>query len=321
MRSLITPLLVAFGLALGAGAAPAQDAYPTKPIRLIVPLPPGGPSDYMARTVAQGLSANLGQPVVVDNKPGADGTVALREAMAAPADGHTLLYATGSMIALPLQSRPMSFDWLSELAPVGKLGRVSFCLIVNPGVPAHSVAELVAYARANPDKLNYSTSTQSELMAAAQFMRAAGIRMTRVPYKGGAQAMPDLLAGRIQVMFGPVALALPQLNNGGVRVLATVLPRRNASLPEVPTLAEAGFAEVAVPTWQSIFVPAKTPRTVVNRLAQGLQTVLAKPEVRAEFERRALFVEQASPEELAATVTREQALWTGLISEYKLAAE
>jgi tripartite-type tricarboxylate transporter receptor subunit TctC len=318
MQTLFHRWLLGAGLVLASLCPPAlaQDSYPSRPIRFIVPLPPGGPSDHMARLVAQGLSAQLGQPVVVDNRPGAEGAIALREAMAAAPDGHTWLYAIGSMIALPLRTQPPTFNWLAELAPVGTLGRVNFCLMVHPEVPARTVAELVAYARAHPDQLNYAASTLGELMAASQFMKATGTRMTRVPYKGGAQAMPDLLAGRVQLMFGPQSLAQAQLAQGGVRVLATLLPQRSPTLPEVPTLAEAGYPGVSVPTWQSMFVPAKTPGVVVDRLQRALQTVLSRPELRSDLERRALSVERASPEELAATVGREQALWTSLLSEH-----
>lgn len=321
MHYLVRVLFIALGLAAGSSGASAQDVFPAKPLRLVVPLPPGGPTDFLARTVAQHLSASLGQPVTVDNRPGADGAIAAREVMASQADGHTLLFAPGSLIAVPLQSRPPSFDWRAELAPVGKVGRLSFCLVVHPDVPARTVAELVAHARANPDKLAYSTSTLSELMAAAQFMKASGIRMTRVPYKGGSQAMPDLLSGRIQVMFGPVTLAAQHAKAGTLRVLATLLPQRSTVLPEVPTVGEAGYAGVSVPTWQALFVPARTPRPVVARLAGDLDALLSRPEVRAEFERRAVFLEQATPEELATIVAQEQIAWASLIAEYRSGAE
>jgi len=321
MRTILTLLVFVLNLVPGATGVHAQDGYPSKPLRLVVPFPPGGPTDFLARSVAQNLSGALGRPVVVDNKPGADGAVAARDVIAAQPDGQTLLFATGSMIAVPLQATPPAFDWSVELAPVGKVGRLSFCLAVHPDVPARNVAEFIAYARANPEKLSFSTSTLSELMAAAQFMKATGIRMTRVPYKGGAQAMPDLLAGRIQVMFGPVTLAGPHAKTGAVRVLATLLPQRSPALPDVPTIGEAGYPDVSVPTWQSIFVPARTPAPVVARLAAELTAVLAKPEIRADFERRAIFVEQATPQELAATVAQEQAVWSALIAEYKLGTQ
>jgi len=309
---------VFFALMANVNPALAQAPYPTKPIRMVVPLAAGGPTDYIARAVARDLATSLGQPVVVENKPGADGAIGIREVMAAVPDGYTLLFATGSMIAVPLQSKPPAFDWLGQLSPVGKVGRVGFCLAIHPDVPAKNVAEFITYARANPDKLNYGTSTLSEVMAAAEFMKATGVRLTRVPYKGSAQAMPDLLAGRIHVMFGPLALAQPHTKTGGIRVLATLLPKRSAVLPEVPTMAEAGYPGVSVPTWQSIFVPAKTPPAVVTRLATELAGILTKPELSADLERRAVFIEAASPAELAATISKEQATWTNLITEYGL---
>lgn len=319
MRLFITLLFII--LASLASSANAQDTYPGKPLRLVVPLPPGGPTDYLARTVAKNLSVALSQPVVVDNKPGADGAIAAREVIAAPADGYTLLFATGSMPATPLLSKPRSFDWQEGLTAVGKVGRISFCLVVHPDVPASTIAEFIAYARAHPDQLNFASSTLGELMVASQFMQATGIRMTRIPYKGGALAMPDLLAGRVQVMFGPVTLVQAHAKNGAVRVLATLLPQRSSALPDIPTLAEAGYHGVSVPTWQSIFVPAKTPRAVVSLLAKELMSVMAKSEVRSELEQRAIFVEPSTPQVLAATVEQEQAAWSKLIAEYKLAPE
>jgi tripartite-type tricarboxylate transporter receptor subunit TctC len=321
MQFLFALVLVILGPVLGAMPALAQETFPIKPLRMVVPLPAGGPTDFMARTMAQQLAATLGQPVIVDNKPGADGAVAARDVMSAPPDGYTLLFAIGSMLAVPLQSKPAAFVWATEFEPVGKVGRVSFCLAVNTDVPAKSVTELIAYARANPGKLNYATSTLGELMAASQFMKATGIRMTRIPYKGGAQAMPDLLAGRIQVMFGPVTLVMPHAKSNAVRILATVLPRRSALLPDVPTMSEAGYAEVSVPTWQAIFVSAKTPRSVVTRLSADLAAAMEKSEVQAAFERRALFPEYATAQELAATVAMDKTAWANLIAEYKLTAE
>ena len=207
--SLLLTLAALRGAALSL--VPAQTAtpasFPTKPLRMLVPVPAGGPSDFIARQVAQQLGTSLGQVVTVENKPGANGLVAAREALAAPADGHTLLYAPGSMIATPLFTKGSGLDWPQDLAPLGKVGRIPFALAVHPGVPAQTVAELVRQARQQPGTLNVATSTPSEVLAASQFMKAAGIQLTRVPYKGGTQALPDLQAGRVQLMFGPAVAA------------------------------------------------------------------------------------------------------------------
>jgi tripartite-type tricarboxylate transporter receptor subunit TctC len=321
-RRLALHALAALPLAIAAiPLARAQGDFPSRPLRLVVPLAAGGPTDFLARTVAQELARTLGQPVVVENRPGADGLIAAREVIAAPADGHTLLFAIGSMLAAPLLSHPPAFDWRAEFAPLGRVARVPFALAVHPGVPARNVEELVAHARAHPDRLNFATNTLSELMAAAQFMRAAGIRMTRVPYKGGTQSMPDLVAGRVQVWFGPVSLIAPQVQAGKLRALATLLPERSPALPGVPTLAEAGYAAVQVPTWQALFARANTPALALERLVAAVGAATSRPEVRAEIERRAIFADPAPATELGQAVAAEQEAWSRLIADYRLGSE
>lgn len=311
---------VAAPVAASAQAATAT-SFPAKPLRMLVPVPAGGPSDFIARQVAQQLSASLGQVVTVENKPGANGLVAAREALAAPADGHTLLYAPGSMIATPLLARGSGLDWARDLAPLGKVGRVPFALAVHPSVPAQTLAEFVRQARQQPNAFNVATSTPSEVLAAAQFMKAAGIQLTRVPYKGGTQALPDLLAGRVQLMFGPLSLLQGQAKSGALRVLAVLEPERNAALPEVPTMAEAGMGGVAVPTWQGVYTAAKAPEAARGRLAADIAAAVARPEMRSELERRMLAPESATPQDLASTITRELAVWSSLVDEYKLTAD
>jgi tripartite-type tricarboxylate transporter receptor subunit TctC len=324
MRHLIRSLAATAALTCSV-AVMAQTAdtasFPTRPLRMLVPVPAGGPSDFIARQVAQQLSLSLGQVVTVENKPGANGLLAAREALSAPADGHTLLYAPGSMIASPLLSKGSALDWAHDLAPLGKVGRVPFALAVHPGVPAHTVADLVKQALQQPGALNVATSTPSEVLAAAQFMKAAGIQVTRVPYKGGTQALPDLLAGRVQLMFGPLSLLQPQAKSGALRILATLTPQRNASLPEVPTMAEAGLPGVEVPTWQGVYTAATVPQAIRARLATDIAAALTRPELRAEFDRRMLAVEGASPQELAATISRELAVWAAVVGEYGLTAD
>lgn len=324
MRQLMISIAALAALALPVAALaqtpPAAD-FPTKPLRMLVPVPAGGPSDFIARQVAQQLSSSLGQTITVENKPGANGLVAAREVLAAPADGYTLLYAPGSMIATPLIAKGSGVDWSQDLAPLGKVGRVPFALAVHPGIAAQTVGDLVKLAAAQPGTLNVATSTPSEILAAAQFMKAAGIQLTRVPYKGGAQALPDLLAGRVQLMFGPLSLLQPQAKSGALRILAMLAPERSAALPDVPTMAQAGMGGVDVPTWQGLYTAARVPAAVRARLAADIAAAVARPELRAEFERRMVAVEAASPQELATTMTRELAVWAALVDEYKLTAD
>jgi len=324
MRRLIFSIatLAALTCPLAVMAQTASSAsFPTKPLRMLVPVPAGGPSDFIARQVAQQLSTSLGQPVTVENKPGASGLVAARETLSAPADGYTLLYAPGSMIATPLLAKGSGLDWSQDLAPLGKVGRVPFALAVHPGVAAQTMADLVRQARQQPGVFNVATSTPSEVLAAAQFMKAAGIQVTRVPYKGGAQALPDLLAGRVQLMFGPLSLLQPQAKSGALRILATLTPERHVALPEVPTMAEAGLPGVEVPTWQGLYAAARVPQALRARLASDIAAAVARPEMRAEFDRRMLVVEGVSAQDLATTIARELTVWAAVIDEYKLTAD
>ncbi len=301
--------------------ATATDAFPHKPLRLVVPLPAGGPSDFIARQAAQHLASALGQPVLVDNKPGASGLIAAREVASAEGDGHTLLYAPGSMIAAPLLAKGAGFDWTQQLAPLGKLARVPFGLAVHPGVPAASVAELVGHARTQPTRLNVATSTPSEVMAAAQFMKSAGATFNRVPYRGAQQAMPDLLAGRVQLMFGPLSALQPHVKTGALRLLAVLAPNRSAALPDVPTMREAGYPTVSVPTWQAVYVSSRAAAGIQDKLASAVSAAASRAEFRAELDKRLLVVENGSAQELSATITGELAAWAALIDEFKLTAD
>src|SRR5687767_14817197 len=224
-----------------AGAAASVHAYPTKPIRLVVPFAPGGASDSAARIVGKTLSKSLGQPVVIDNRSGANGAIAAQAVLSAAPDGYTLLWGVGSMVAIPLLQKNAAFDSLASFSPVSMTGQFAFGMFVHPGVQARTVDEFVRHARANGDKLVYASATLGEYLAAAQFMKASKTTMTRVPYKGGAQALPDLLAGRVQVYFTPIAIVLPYVQEGRVRILGTLLPERSPALPDVPTLTEAGL--------------------------------------------------------------------------------
>ncbi len=314
---LTTSLLL--GLAMSADPGLAQ--YPNKPVRLVVPFAAGGPSDAAARTLAQGLSPALGQQVVVENKAGANGLIAAQAVAGAPADGYTLLWATGSMVGLPLLQKQPTLDWAKDFSPVALVGRLAFGMYVHPGVPAKSVAEFVGYARANPDRLSYGTSTLSEFLATVNFMKATGVSMVRVPYKGIANAMPDLISGRVQVYFGPMSTGLPQVRDGKLHMLAAALPQRSAAAPEVPTLEELGFHGVSVPVWQAVFAPARTPRDIVGRVSREIGKAAQNAEVRAQYDRQLLQVDAGTPEALAATVKTESAAWERFIRENDIPKE
>lgn len=314
-------LFASLAVSAALASAPVTAEYPDKPVRLIVPFAAGGPSDAAARTVGKALSKSTGQPTVIDNRPGANGAIAAQTVLNAPPDGYTLLWGVGGMVAIPLLQKSASFDSLANFAPASMVGRFAFGMYVHPSVPAKTVDEFIKHAHANADKLGFAAATLSEYLAAAQFMKASKTTMTRVPYKGGAQAMPDLLAGRVQVYFTPFALALPYTKDGRLRMLGTLLPQRSPAAPDVPTMTEAGMPGISVPTWQAIFGPPKTPRPIVDHISREVNLALQDPEVRLQFDRLSLQVEGSTPERLAVVIGQDIETWRFFIRENDIPQE
>jgi len=275
-------LALGAGLALSAPLLPAlAQSYPTRPLRMIVNFPPGGSSDVIARPVAQALSEALRQPVVVENRAGAAGNLGASEAARAPADGYTLLKSAGStMISNPFLFRQLPFDAERDLIPVASLARLSLFLMTHPSLPTTSVAEFVAHARANPGRLSYGSPGvgSSPHLGAEMFLRQAGLQATHVPYRGAAPALTDLLGGQIQFMFdsGP---GLPHAAEGRLRLLAVASLVRSSTVPNTPTLAESGFPGFDADTLFGIYVPARTPVAVIDRLHTEISRTLTLPSV------------------------------------------
>ncbi len=313
--------LLSLALFAVTAALPAAAQYPSRPIRLIVPVAAGGPADSAARLLAQELSKSIGQPIVVENRAGAGGAIAAQALLSAAPDGYTLMWAISSMTAIPMLQKSPPFQSLAELTPVSLVGSLAFGMFVHPGVPAASVAEFLAYARGNPDKLNVATGTLGEYMATAQFLKATGISAVRVAYKGTAQLMPDLLSGRVQWNFAPLSGGLQHVKEGKLRMLAILLPKRSAIAPDVPTLDEAGVTGVSSPTWQAIFAPPRTPGEIADRLARDVAAALRTPSLRALLEQQGLQVEGSGPEALAAAIAQTQQTWLTFIREYNIPQE
>jgi len=305
-------------LAVLATASSAATGYPEKPVRLIVPFAAGGPSDAAARAVGKALARITGQPTVIDNRPGANGAIASAAALNAQPDGHTILWGVGSMVGIPMLQKRPPFDSFSRFTPVSMVGHFAFGMYVHPNVPAKSVAEFATYARANHQQLTFASSTLSEFLAATQFMNASKTAMTRVSYKGGAQALPDLLAGRVQVYFTPLGLALPYAREGRLRLLATLLPQRTQAAPDVPTMSEAGMPGVAVPSWQAMFAPPATAPIVSETLFRQAQRVLADAELRAQFDSIVLQIEGSTPQQLGRVVARDIETWRDFIRDNEI---
>ena len=293
-----------------------QAQYPAKPIRLVLQFPAGGVADAVARILAQRLSQSLGQPVIVDNRPGADGAIAGETVMKAASDGYTLLFATNSTLsAVPALRKNPPYDPVADFTPISLVGRFSFFVFVNAGVQAKTLAEFVSYARANPGKLNYGTGNTTSILATAQFKSLAGIDMLQVPYKGDAPAATDLLGGRVDLVIGSTVPGLALAKDGKIRALATLLARRSSHLPDVPTMAEAGFPEYSVTSWAGLFGPAKLPREIVERLTRETNEILRRQDVKDQIERQAFEVEGSSPEELGAFVKEQLEVWRRAVRE------
>jgi len=293
----------------------AYAQYPARPVRLVVSLAAGGPSDTAARVLGQALSKTLEQQVVIENKPGADGAIAAETVLNSTPDGYTLFWSsTNAIIGVPLLSKNPPYDPFS-FTPVSLAGRFALFLYSHPSVPAKSLSELIEYARANPDKLNCATSTFGDIVGAAQLMKAAGISMTRVPYKGAAQAIPDLVAGRVQVAVAPAFGGLPHVKEGRLRALAVFLPQRSPAAPDVPSMAEAGIPGVSVP-WVAIFGPPKMPAEITERLSREINLAVRQDEVRTQLERQAFQAAGSTPQALAAYFREDFEKSKQIVREY-----
>jgi tripartite-type tricarboxylate transporter receptor subunit TctC len=281
------PTLFAAALAAIAAAAPAaaQDAYPTRAARILVGANAGGGTDIIARMLAEKVAESLRQPFVVENRPGASNTIAADLTAKAPPDGYTLLVATNTGQAIAPHMLKLGYDPLTQLAPVGLVVVVPNVLVVGEKVAAKDVKELVALAKAKPGELRYASSGvgSTQHIAGEAFAQAAGVSLVHVPYKGSSQAHVDILGGNVEMMFDTTSSAMSQIKAGKFRPLAVTSPQRSPELPNVPTIAEAGYPAAEMTTWYGLFVTGGTPKPVVDRLAAELKRVLALPDVQAKL--------------------------------------
>jgi tripartite-type tricarboxylate transporter receptor subunit TctC len=308
-RSLFASLVLIVVCPLGSTVL-AQ--YPSKYIRLVVPFASGGVTDVIARTLAQSLSQGLEQPVIVEDKPGADGMIAGDAVRSSPPDGYTLLLATNTAFnAALVLHKAVPYNPVSDFTPVSRVGNFGFFVYVNDAVPARTLGQLLDYARANPGKLAYGTGNSTSIIASARLAQQANVTLVHVPYKGDAPLAVDLITGRVQMAVAAGGL-LEHVKEGKLRVLATLLPQRTPLLPEVPTLTEAGLEPLPLVPWSGIFGPARMPKEVVERLSRELGRTLAQPEVREVLEKMAFQPQSSSPEELKVLVTEQMQVWTKL---------
>jgi tripartite-type tricarboxylate transporter receptor subunit TctC len=315
MRSwLIATTTIAGALAVGL-AAPTG-AYPTKPVSLLIAFPPGGPSDVLSRIVGKKLEQILRQPFVMDNRPGAGGNIAAEAAAHAPADGHTILMGNNSILATNAALyKKVNFDPERDFAPISLIGSQANILVVNPNVPAKTLAELIALLRANPGKFNYASSGHGTAahLAAELFKAEAKLQITHVPYKGGAPALQDVIAGHVQMIFATAASVVPHIKAGKVRALAVTPIRRTAVFPELATMDELGLKGFDATTWHGLVAPSKTPRDVIVQLHRATVEALADPVVRRSLADLGVDIVGSTPEEFAAYIKAEIPKWTAIV--------
>lgn len=288
----------------------AAAQYPAKPIRLVIHFPAGGSTDLVARVLAQAMGDSLGQPVVVENKLGADGAIAAAQVMQSPPDGHTLFLATNTpMMQVPLLQKNPPYDPVAAFTPISLVGRYTFVLVTTPKLPANSLAEFIAYARANPGKVNFATYSGASQLAYAQIVKTANLDMLRVPYKGEVPAVTDILGGTVHAVFATPTSTLSHIKEGRLRAFAVTTPTRSPLLPEVPTTVEAGLPPISVEFFAALFGPAKMPPEITARLSRETNAILARPAIREQIDKQGFALAGSTPEELGAFVKRQLVAW------------
>ena len=313
-------LVCAAALLLAAGSALSQ--YPNKPIRFIVGFPPGGSADPTTRILGAALQEQMGQPLVVENRPGADSAIAAEQVTRMAPDGYTIFFGSNSAMtaAVALRKAP-AYDPLKDFTPISLVGRATVILYSHPSVPGTTLRELIQHARANPGKLVYGTGNPLSILYNVQLMQATGIDMLHVPYKGEGPLMPDIIAGRVHSSFLSQGSAVQLAKEGKLRALAVLLEKRSPLLPEVPTIAEAGVPQVTVRQWAGVFGPPKMPREIVERLNKEVNAAIRRPDVIEKLQSYGYSTEGSTPEGLLAINRDDLALWRKLVAQAGIALE
>jgi tripartite-type tricarboxylate transporter receptor subunit TctC len=299
-------------------------AYPSKPVRVVIPFPPGQATDVIGRVVVQKLGDALGKGFIVDNRPGANGIVGIETVVKSPADGYTLLVTpSGSLVINPSLYSKLSYEPLKDLAPIALLGLIPLVVVVHPSLPVKTIPQLVALARAKPGALSYASSGpgSAQHLAMEMLKYRTGIDILHVPYKGSAPAVTDLIAGQVQLMFDTVASSLPMIRDSRLRALGVGLAKRSAVLPDVPTLDEAGVKGFQVAGWAGFLAPAKTPPAIVQQLNAETLKILGQPEVKERIVGLGMEPSSTTPEEFAAFMKSETAKWAQAVKRSGVKAD
>ena len=290
--------------------ARARAQYPSRPVRVVIHFPAGGSTDLVARVLSQALTESMGQPFVVENRTGADGVIAAAAVMQSPPDGHTLFIATNtSMVQVPLLQKKPPYDPLTAFTPVSLVGRYTFLLVVTPSLGVNNFNEFIAYAKKSPGKINFSTYSGASQLAYAQIVKNAGVDMLRVPYKGEAPSVTDILGGTIHAVFATPTSSLSHIQSGRLKALAVTLPQRWPLLPEVPTTVEAGMPPINVEFFAAMFGPAGMPPEIAARLSKELSAIIARPQIREQIDRQGFALAGSSPAELRGFIKSQLGAW------------
>lgn len=311
-----TKLVLAAALAVFMHSTLAQ--YPTKPLKIIVPVTTGGPSDLVARIVGDKLAASLGKPVIIENRPGASQTVGMAAVAKSDPDGYTLLQAAANMAINPILMSDLPFDTIKDFAPVSLTHMTPYVFVVSAQSPVNSLQELFKYVRDNKGKVTFGTTGPGSPQLLATLLLAQQVQlgeMTEIAYKGSSAAHPDLISNRITFMIDPLAASAPHIKSGALRALAVSTPQRNPSFPNVPTAMESGVPAYDFASWGGMFAPAGTPRDVVMRLNRELATALNGADIRKRFEDMGLVAKPSSPEEFGAFLQSEMTRWKGILAK------
>ncbi len=315
----------AAGVAFAAGPVLAQapDVYPSKPIRFILPFPPGGGTDILGRLISERLAAALGQPVVIENRGGAGGNVGAEAAAKSAPDGYTILLVAPSLAISPSLYSKLNYDPVKDFAPISLVATVPNVMITHPSVPARTLAEFIALAKTKPGGMNFGSggSGTSNHLAGELFNIVAGVKLVHVPYKGVNLAMNDVLGGQVQLVVIGIPAAAPHIKAGRLRALAVVAPKRSPALPDVPTVAEAGLPNFEVTTWYGVLAPAGTPRPIINRLNAELVKTMQVPDLKERLAAMATDPVTSTPEEFADLIKQEISRWAKVVREAGLKAD
>lgn len=317
MKTLLAHFLFAACVLFGVSQNAFAQSFPTKPLRLIIPFPPGGGSDVVGRIIAQKLSERLGQQVVVDNRGGAGGSIGTEATVRSAPDGYTMVLASSSEIAINPHLYKLDYDTIKDLTPVAMVASTPIVVVVNPALPVKTIAELIAYAKAKPGELNVASAGNGSIthLSGELFRSMTNVKWAHVPYKGAAPAITDLMGGRVQLMFSALPAAMPQIKSDRIKAIAVSTRTRAASLPDVPTIAASGVADYDVMFWYGVFVPTGTPKDVVTKLYDAIAESLKSQDVIDRLADQGAAPGSMTPAQFADFVKAEQSAWGKVVKD------